>query len=269
MDLKNRKIRSQLRRNIGRWLKNEGATDRRGDPLIPQNELSKFKEIAIEIIRNMESRKLDDFRKEILPYLKKIREENGLKFADNMLQKHKWSKFLHQHKDIKEVWDQLPRLKERKNKFEKICREKIENISQGSTDFASGYNMNSIEESEFFKDEMIKEEDEEFSQINIKIDPFENPEEYFEIKREEVDLFNSSLVIKPRLSNYLGLDKKQNFINEMQSSMSVQPGFDSDLKIEEKKEEDYTGGTFRGWQQKPLTYTDFQNLFANWESNYF
>ena len=91
-----------------------------GDPLIPHEFLSYFKEIALNFIKQLESRNLEQLRKKILPYVKEIREGNNLKFNDNMLKKHKWSTFLHENPDVKLEWDNLPKFPPSKQK--KILR---------------------------------------------------------------------------------------------------------------------------------------------------
>ena len=100
-----------------------------GDPLIPRHDLPRFKKILHEIIEGLKTRKIEDLREKILPYLKLVREENGLSYKSNMFQKSKWVKFLQQNPDTRACWEKIPILKRRYYISLKKLKEKgIENV---------------------------------------------------------------------------------------------------------------------------------------------
>ena len=234
MDLKNRKVRTQLRRNIGRWLRNEGVPERRGDPLIPYKEIPRFKEIAFKVIQNLESRSLEDFRKLILPHIKRIREENGLRFSDNMLKKHKWSKVLLEHPDIKEAWDKLPKIKSRKYLIKKCEKEKT------YPDLESLFYKNDSGTFEDGVDElqMLNEDEEEFISINFEIN---SPENFIGNGKEQTFSSSSNLFCQPRLCAFVKSDEI----------------------------EDSADNILREWKERSLKLTGFQSFYSNFEVNHF
>jgi len=237
LDLKDRKVRAQLRRNIGRWLRSDGAPERRGDPLIPQKDIPRFKAIAFEVIRIIESRSLEDFRKMILPHLKIIREENGLRFSDNMLKKHKWSKFLIEHPDLKEAWDKLPRIKKsKKYLLEKCDKEKSSEMNDDSPDFEPSFykNNSKIIEEDVDEEQMTNEDEEDFANVNIRID---SPENLFGNGKEEVVSFASNLFNQPRFCAF----------------------------VKSNEHEDSAGSILREWKERSAKITCFQSFYSSFE----
>jgi len=240
LELKDRKVRAQLRRNIGRWLRSDGAPERRGDPLIPYKDIPRFKEITFKVIQNLESRSLEDFRKVILPHLKRIREENGLRFSDNMLKKHKWSKFLQDHPDLKESWERLPRTKNsKKDLSERYDKEKTNDTSDYSPELDSLFYKN---DSRIFEDEideqMTVEDELEFANINIKIN---SPDNLFGNDKEEAFSFSSNLFSQTRFCGFMNPEEH----------------------------EDSAGNILREWKERSSKFTNFHGFYPSFEMNHF
>ena len=87
-----------------------------GDPLIQADEMPKFKQALIEV---MKVRNFNQLRKDILPVIEDIRKQSFKRFDDTMFSKKFWSTFLNkeENKDIKDIWVSLP---QKKNKCKKV-----------------------------------------------------------------------------------------------------------------------------------------------------
>jgi hypothetical protein len=234
LDLNDRRIRSQVKRNIARWLKSDGVPERRGDPLLPQNELPRFKEIAFAIIQRMESRNLEDFRKEILPHLKVIREQNNLKFNDNMLKKHKWSKFLQQNPDLRAMWERLPRTKPKKDSEGKTVQHSNVSPSNCST-FAS------------FADKFVPFIPEAMTIVENKIESGVQNEQDFEFANVEFDfdLFGNHLWNA----------------HEDISSFYSHRWFYPDFLHRPREAQDFAGGFLKEWRERSIIFNNSFDLF--------
>lgn len=227
--------------------------------MIPKHDLSRFKKILHEIIEKLTSRNLEEFRKRILPFIKIIREENGLSYKSNMFQKNKWAMFLHENPDIRAYWEKLPRrecaysisLKKlnKKRKEKKEARFEFNDLSKQEESLSSClYEDNIGFEQNFKKEEFI---------IAKELDEYKI--------REDFSDFCSEPVIKFEMISE----------NEMLKQESLKEEFDDIVKIEGlegnsfqdlkeyKKEYEYFGNSTWDYEEKKQEKIEEKEKFAS------
>jgi len=213
---------------------------------------------------------LEEFRKRILPYLKIIREENGLVFKSNMLQKHRWSKFLQENSDTKAFWEDLPRTKSNHHS----SLEKIQEIKAEEMSFT-------IESHDF----------EEFSpcmnEPNMKIEHIVNKEETASIMEfpefkmpEDFSYYHNEFDINFEEVNTCGFGEQKNLkeeknerLNPLKKINEEEGNFEDDFinqvlvstQDSEKNEgnEEFMGGFLKEWEERSFKVKDLSRFNTN------
>jgi len=98
---------TQMWRKVTRMLESSQKPEKRGAPVLLDDELPEFKARLIQIIKSLRTRSLPLLRQEFLPVINEIRVRNGRKPSDNLFKEHKWSDFVNhpKNKDILDLLD--------------------------------------------------------------------------------------------------------------------------------------------------------------------